>query len=337
MVKKDYYDILGVSKKATKEEVKKAYKKLAKKYHPDVNKSPDAEKKFKEINEAASVLADERKREQYDRFGSAEGIGGFDFRGFDFGGGFGGINFDEIFEMFTGGMNPFGRRSRRGGPIRGNDLAYEINIDLEDAAFGAEKQIVVPVLISCEKCNGSGAENPDDIETCHDCNGSGYVKRSSRTPFGIFATTSSCRTCGGTGKYIKNLCNFCDGEGRIEKENKITVDIPKGVHTGTRLRLAGKGEAGLKGGRAGDLYVVIYVKEHEIFERKENDIYVRVPISYAQAAIGAEIEAPTLKDGSGAELVQVVVEVPKKLNAKQNKLLKEFDSSLSEKKFKIFK
>ncbi|MBW2987439.1 molecular chaperone DnaJ [Candidatus Woesearchaeota archaeon] len=363
---KDYYDILGVSKEATKEEIKKAYKKLAKKYHPDVNKSPDAEKKFKEINEAASVLADNKKREQYDRFGSAEGIGGFDFRGFDFGGGFGGINFDEIFEMFTGGMNPFGRRSRRQGPIRGNDLAYDLDIDLEDAAFGAEKQILVPVLVACEKCNGSGAEDPDDIETCHDCNGSGYVKRSSRTPFGIFATTSSCRTCGGTGKYIKNLCSYCDGEGRVHKNNKITVDIPKGVHTGTRLRLAGKGEAGLKGGRAGDLYIIIRVKEHEIFERRNNDIYVRVPISFAQAALGAEIEAPTLKGkaklkvpagtqtntlfklkgkgipslsgyGSGDEFVQVIIEVPKKLTAKQKKLLKEFDSSLGKKKFKIFK
>ncbi|MBD3259171.1 molecular chaperone DnaJ [Candidatus Woesearchaeota archaeon] len=366
MTKKDYYEILGVSKDATKEDIRKAYKKLAKKYHPDVNKSPDAEQKFKEINEAASVLADERKREQYDRFGSAEGIGGFDFRGFDFGGGFGGINFDEIFEMFTGGFNPFGRRSRRQGPVRGDDLVYELEVSLEDAVFGSEKEILVPALVLCEKCKGTGAEDPDDIEACKDCDGSGYVKRSTRTPFGIFATTSSCRTCGGTGKYIKNLCDFCDGEGRVTKNNKIKVEIPAGVHNGTRLRLAGKGEAGLKGGRHGDLYIIIRVKEHPVFERRNNDIHVSVPVSFAQAALGSEIEVPTLKSkaklkipagtqtntlfklkgkgvpnlrgyGTGDQLVRVVVEVPKKLSAKQKKLLKEFDSSLEKKKFKLFK
>ncbi|MBW3012957.1 molecular chaperone DnaJ [Candidatus Woesearchaeota archaeon] len=366
MAKKDYYEILGVPKDSTKEDIKKAYKKLAKQYHPDVNKSPDAEQKFKEINEAASVLADEKKREQYDRFGTAEGIGGFDFSGFDFGGGFGGINFDDIFEMFTGGFNPFGRRTRKGGPVRGNDLAYDMEISLEEAAFGTEKEIVIPTLIACEKCNGTGAEDPDDIEKCHDCDGSGYVQKSSRTPFGIFATTSTCRTCGGTGKYIKSLCNFCDGEGRITKNNKIKVDVPAGVHSGTRLRLAGKGEAGLKGGRSGDLYLILHVKEHQIFERRNNDIYVSVPISFAQAALGSEIEVPTLKAkaklkipagtqtgtlfklkgkgvpnlrgyGSGDQMVRVVVEVPEKLNAKQKKLLKEFDSSLGKKKFKLFK
>ena len=362
---KDYYQTLGVNKSATKEEIKKAYKKLAKQYHPDLNKEKDAEHKFKEINEAAAVLGDDKKREQYDRFGTADppgfgrGHGGFsgtDFSNF-------GFNFDDIFDMFSGGFGGKGgfgggHGGRRGR--RGSDLQYEMEIELEDAAFGTEKNIVIPINIVCSKCKGSGAESDSSVKTCSTCGGSGRIQRTSRTPFGMFTQASTCGDCGGEGKVIHNPCETCDGEGRIEKESKIEVKIPAGVHDSTQLRLSGKGEAGYQGAPSGDLYIVIRIREHKIFERKGNDIYCSVPISITNAILGADIDVPTLKGsaeldipegtqshtlfkmagkglpdlhgrGKGDEYVRVVVETPKKLSKKQREIIKEFDNTLEKK------
>ena len=346
---KDYYSILGVSKGASSEEIKKAYKNLAKKYHPDINKEPEAEAKFKEINEAFSVLGDQKKREQFDRFGTAEG-----FQGFDQSGGFG-FDFDDILSQFG-----FGGR-RRGGPIRGEDLMYEMDVTLKDAYFGGEKDIVIEKHVKCDTCEGKGAEDVSDIDTCGTCNGNGFVKRTQRTPFGVFAQQTTCQTCRGEGKIVKNPCKGCEGLGFVEKPVKIQVKIPKGAEDGIRLRLSGEGNFGYRGGRPGDLYIRLNLLEHEVFERRGNNILVSVPISFAQASLGDKIEVPTLEEplelkipegtqtntlfklkgkgipflgrgGQGDELVRVIVEVPKKLNSKQKEMLKQFDKSLKEKK-----
>lgn len=355
---KDYYKILGVSREATKKDIKKAYKKLAKKYHPDLNKEPGAEEKFKEINEAASVLADEKKKAQYDRFGkTAQDFGygaGFDFKDVFSEFGFGAFDFGRIFDEF------FGRGFRTRGPSRGADLAYRLEIDLENAAFGDKKTIIVPRHETCTKCNGSGAESKTDIKKCDECNGSGYIRRTSRTPFGLFSTTSPCNKCRGQGTYIKKLCPVCDGQGRERKTRKISVKIPKGVATGSRLRIKGEGEAGEKDAPNGDLYVIIRVKPHDTFERDGNDIYIETPISFVTAALGGEIQVPTL-DGKaklkipsgtqdntvfrmkgkgipdletgrrGAQKVKATIEVPKRLNRKQKAALKEYAKASKEK------
>jgi molecular chaperone DnaJ len=349
---KDYYDTLGVGKNASTAEVKKAYKKLAKKYHPDINKDSGSEAKFKEINEAAAVLGDEKKREQYDRFGSADqqgfGQGGFDFS--DLGGNF---DFGDIFDIFTG-------RSGRRGPRRGSDLQYEIEVELEDAAFGIKKNIVIPRQDTCDACDGNGAKSSSDVETCGTCHGSGHVKRVQRTPFGMFQQSGTCGSCRGQGRVIKEPCETCDGQGRVEKDTKIELSIPAGVHDGSQLRVMGKGEAGFQGAQAGNLYVVIRVKEHKIFERKGNDVYCSIPVSIVQAMLGDSIEVPTLSGSADLEIpegtqshtffkmrgkgiadlhssrkgdqyVRVVVEIPKKLSKKQKDLVKEFSKSLTKK------
>ena len=242
MAEKDYYETLGVEKNATKEEIKKAYKKLAKKYHPDLNKGEGATEKFKEINEAAAVLGDDEKRSQYDQFGSAgdqfQGFGGFDFSDFmsDISGS--GFDFDNIFDRFFGGG------SRRRGPSRGPDLRYDIEITLEEAAKGVKKSITLPKLAKCDKCRGSGAESDSDIGTCPDCEGSGMYRRTQRTPFGVFSTVTTCRKCGGQGKYIKNECVNCDGTGVVKENRKISINIPAGAEEGTNLRVQGEGQAG---------------------------------------------------------------------------------------------
>ena len=354
---KDYYNTLGVSKNATKEDIKQAYKRLAKQYHPDINKDPSATEKFKEINEAAAVLSDEKKRANYDRFGTAEeafGPGGYDFR--DFQQGFGNdFDADDIFEQFFGGGGGFfggGRQRRRGGPERGADLRFEMEITLEEAASGFEKKITIPKLETCDLCNGSGAENKSDIQTCEECGGSGTQVRQQRTPFGIFQTTNTCKACNGSGRQIKKPCKKCHGDGRIDIKKTIEIKIPAGVDTGIRVRVAGEGEAGVKGGPTGDLYVVVHVKPHKIFERDGDNIYVEVPISFAQAALGDEIDVPTidgeatlkipsgtqsetifrlkgrgiphLRGGAGDEMIRVKVEVPSKLSSRQKELLQEF-------------
>jgi len=358
---KDYYDVLGVSKNATKEEIKKAYKGLAKKYHPDLNKSnPDAEKKFKEINEAASILGDDEKRQQYNQFGDADafkraggqGFGGYDFGGF---GDFASFDFGDIFDKFFSGG---GMRQR--GPATGQSIRADIEISLEDAANGVTKTLEIPRVESCGHCKGSGAESELDIKSCNECNGSGVSKRTQRTPFGTFATTTTCGTCRGRGKIVERECRKCDGTGLVKNERRIQINVPAGAEEGTNLRVTGEGEAGEYGARPGDLYVVIHVAEHKVFQRDGDDLYVKVGVSFATAALGGEIEVPTLEGkatlkipsgtqtgttfrmrgkgipflhgrGSGDENVEISIEVPKKLSKKQKELLREF-SKTSKKK-----
>ena len=367
MAQKDYYDILGVSKEASRAEIKKAYKKLAKKYHPDLNKDNDeAVEKFKDINEAASVLGDEKKRQHYDQFGSeatqqggfdSGNFSGFDFSGFGSGSSGGSFDFENIFDALFGGRRGRGRGT---APQRGADLRYDLEIDLEDAAFGAEKTLVIPRLEKCSRCGGSGAESEADIEICGQCHGSGVVNIVKRTPFGVFQSTTTCPKCRGQGKQINKECPVCDGTGLVKKTRKIDIKIPQGAEDGTRLRIAGEGEAGEKGGPNGDLYVVVHVREHKVFIRHEDDIFIEVPISFAVAAIGGEIDVPTLEGkvklkipsgtqtetvfrmrgkgipnlrgiGKGSQNVKVTVEVPSKLSSKQKKLLQEFDKGLKKK------
>ncbi|MBR9676392.1 molecular chaperone DnaJ [Candidatus Woesearchaeota archaeon] len=363
MVKKDFYELLGVKKDASKEEIKKAYKKLAKKYHPDLNKEdPGSSDKFKEINEAASVLGDDKKRAQYDRFGTAGdafqggfgGAGGFDFSDFATGGG-GGFDFGDIFDTFFGSGGSRSRRTRKSGPIHGDDLQYNMEITLDDAYNGAEKEIRYNHLETCDKCDGFGAENKDDIVTCSQCQGSESVTYAQRTPFGIFQTTRTCPVCKGEGKTIKKLCSKCHGDGRVEGYKKIKVKIPAGIENTQSLRVSKEGEAGLRGGIPGDLYVVVHIKPHKVFERHGSDLYVEIPISITQASLGADIEVPTMngkttlripsgtqsetvfrikekgfktlhhRGSRGNELVRVKVEVPSKLSSKQKSLLEEFE------------
>lgn len=357
---KDYYKTLGVEKTASKDDIRKAYKKLAKKYHPDISKEPDAEAKFKEINEAAAILGDDQKRANYDQYGTADssGFGGQGFSGFDFSNFSEGFNMDfgDVFDMFFGS----GRRSSS-GPARGSDLGYNLEITLEEAAFGATKHIIIPKLETCSKCHGTGAASDSDLKVCDTCHGSGTIRRTQRTPFGMFSTSSSCRKCSGQGKVIKEPCPVCDGAGRVEKQKKIEIKIPAGVDEGTKLRVHGEGEAGAKGGPSGDLFVVITILPHETFSREGSDIYVDVPISFAQACLGDEIEVPTLDGkakltlpagtqshtifkmrgkgipslrgyGSGSEFVRVILETPKKLTKEQKESLLKFDSSANKKK-----
>ncbi len=359
---KDYYKILGVNKSATKDEIKAAYKKLAKQYHPDLNKSPDSAEKFKEINEAAAVLGDDQKRTQYNQYGTAgqqfEGFSGFDFS--DFMSEAHGFDFDSIFENFFGGGGSSRSRRRQ----RGSDLRYDIRIELEDAAFGATKTINIPRLEECERCHGSGAEKPQDIETCNECNGKGISTKTQRTPFGLFSTTSTCRKCRGQGKYIKNECRECNGKGVVQKTRSIEIKIPAGATDGTNLRIQGEGEAGEQGTSSGDLYIVIQVNHHKIFERHGNDIYIKAHVPFAIAALGGDVDVPTLKGKAnlkipagtqsntifrmrgqgipslhghhvGDENVEVIISVPEKLTKKQKKLLEEFDKE-SEKKKGLF-
>ena len=357
--KRDYYEILGVEKKASADEVKSAYRKLAMQFHPDKNKSPDAEEKFKEISEAYAVLSDQGKRQQYDQFGHA----GIDqrysqediFRGADFedlfkdiGMGGRGRGGGSIFDIFFGGGG-----GRREGPSRGSDLLYELAINLEDAANGKAVELEVPRTEACDVCHGSGAKPGTSPKTCSTCRGSGQVNRTQNTPFGRFMTTSSCTTCRGTGTIIDSPCIACHGGGTVQRRRKIEVKIPPGVDTGSRLRVSSEGEAGAKGGPPGDLYVEVNVRPHNIFTRDENDLIMEATISFTQAALGDEIIVPTLDgraemkipsgtqnsqvfrlkgkgipglhmSGKGDQLVKIKVAVPTKLTDRQKELLREF-------------
>jgi len=351
MSKRDYYEVLGVSKSASKEEIKKAYRKLSKQYHPDINKEADAAEKFKEIKEAYEVLSDDQKRAQYDQFGHTnpnQGFGG-GFNG-DFGGGFGG--FEDIFSTFFGGGGG-GRRRDPNAPRQGADLQYTMTISFEDAAFGKETTIEIPHEENCDTCKGSGAKPGTKPETCSHCNGSGQVNVEQNTPFGRIVNRSTCRHCSGTGKYIPTKCSTCSGTGKVKKRKKISVKIPAGVDDGQQLRVAGQGEPGINGGPAGDLFVVFHVKEHEFFERDGDDVYCEVPLTFVQAALGDEVQVPTLHGkvnlkipagtqtgtrfrlkgkgiknvrgyGQGDQHIVVRVVTPRKLNDKQKQLLKEF-------------
>lgn len=287
MSKRDYYEVLGVSRNAADTELKSAYRKLAMQHHPDKNPgNHEAEEKFKELNEAYGVLSNPDNRARYDRFGHA-GVGSSaasaPWASADFGG------FEDILGDIFGDLFGGGRRSR-GGAQRGSDLRYDLEITLKQAAAGHKTKISIPRLENCESCNGTGAAPGSSPVTCTGCAGSGQV----RFQQGFFSVSRTCDQCRGTGRMIANKCKTCFGQGRVENEQEIEIKIPAGVDTGARLRLAGEGEAGRNGGGHGDLYVVIHVKEHEMFERQGNNLYVSVPVTFSQAALGAEIKVPTL-------------------------------------------
>lgn len=355
--KRDYYEVLGVAKGASEADIKKAFKKLARKYHPDLNRDNPkaAEEKFKEVNEAYGVLSDPEKRQQYDQFGHAAfdgasgGPGGGGFGGFGgFGGGSGG--FDDIFDAFFGGGSA---RQRRNGPERGADLRYDLEISFEEAAFGKEAELTVPRTEACEVCHGTGAAPGTEPETCPECKGSGQVQHVQNTPFGRMVNTRTCGRCGGTGKIVKTPCRECNGSGEKKVRRKIRVKIPAGVDEGSRIRVSGGGESGRRGGSSGDLYVYIFVRPHKLFRRDGTDVLCEVPISFVQAALGDTVEVPTLDgkvdmkvpagvqsgtvlrlkgrgipylrgSGRGDQHVRMKVLTPQKLSARQKELLKEF-------------
>ena len=293
MAKRDYYEVLGVSKGASDDEIKKSYRNLAKKYHPDTSTEANATEKFKEVQEAYETLKDPQKRARYDQFGHEDPTQGFGgaggFSGFGGAGGFGG--FEDIFDAFFGGGG-----SRRGGrtQTKGRDLRTNITITFEEAAFGCEKTININKYETCPKCSGLGAESKSDIETCSRCNGTGQVTVEQNSIFGRVRTQSVCPNCNGTGKTIKKKCSSCGGEGRIKKTSPIKVKVPSGIEDGQGLRLSGYGDASSDGGPNGDLLINVTVKDHEVFERDGLDIYLTMPITFSQAALGDEIKVPTL-------------------------------------------
>ncbi|AWI12903.1 MAG: molecular chaperone DnaJ [Caldibacillus thermoamylovorans] len=352
MAKRDYYEILGVSKDASKDEIKRAYRKLSKQYHPDINKEPGADEKFKEISEAYEVLSDDTKRAQYDQFGHAGA--NQDFDGF---GGFGGFSdagfggFEDILNTFFGGGST--RRRNPNAPRQGADLQYTMTLTFEEAVFGKETDIEIPREEQCSTCHGSGAKPGTHPEECPYCHGSGQISTEQNTPFGRIVNRRVCHHCGGTGQVIKHKCPTCHGTGKVKKRKKIHIKIPAGIDNGQQLRVAGKGEPGINGGPNGDLYIIFQVKEHEFFERDGDDIYCEMPISFVQAALGDEIEVPTLHGkvklkipagtqtntkfrlrGKGVKSVRsttpgdqhVIVRIvtPTKLTEKQKQLLREF-------------
>lgn len=296
--KRDYYDVMGVARGASPDEIKKAYRQLARKYHPDVSKEPEAEAKFKEINEAYEVLSDEQKRGMYDRFGHA-GMGGVGpgFSGFQDFGGF--RDPFEIFEEVFGGMGGFSRtRRQRGGPRRGADLRYEMTLEFEQAIFGMEKEIEVPRQETCNTCNGSGVEPGTTPIRCPECNGTGEVRRQTN----FFINIGTCPRCQGRGEIITSPCRECRGQGRQIKTRRLSVKVPAGVDNGTQIRLSGEGESGTLGGPPGNLYVVIRVNPHSFFRRNEDTIHLELGINIAQAALGDEVEVPTL---DGKEMMNI--------------------------------
>lgn len=292
MSKRDYYEVLGVDKSASKEDIKKAYRKLAKQYHPDVSKEEDAETKFKEVREAYEILSDQQKRAQYDQFGHSANQGGGGFEGFGGAGGFQDFDFDDIFSQFFGG----GRRrqsQRPNEPRKGQDIQKRMRVNFEEAVHGAKKKIRTTVYEECSTCHGSGAHSKDDVETCSQCNGSGTVVMEQQTMFGRTRTQQACPKCGGAGKSIKNKCKTCGGEGVVGKEKTISVNVPAGVDTNNQLRMPGYGHKGVNGGPAGDLYIVFDVQEDDVFERHGDDLIVEMPINVPQATLGDEVLIPT--------------------------------------------
>ena len=367
--KRDYYEVLGVSKDSSADEIKKAYRKLAKKYHPDMNPGDaEAEQNFKEVNEAYDVLSDDDKKAKYDAYGHAAfdpaaGGGGAGFGGFgDFG-----FDFGDIFSSFFGGGSSGGRRN---GPVRGDDINLRITLTFEEAVFGVKKEISFSKIQKCSSCSGTGAEKGTSAKTCSACGGSGQVRVQQRTPLGMMQTTRQCDACRGTGKIIEKPCGDCKGTGYVRVQKKLDVNIPAGINEGQRITLLGQGSDGRNGGPAGDVNLIITVKSHAVFEREGNDIYCDVPITYAEATLGAEIEIPTLEgkekytipEGTqtgttftlrqrgvqdvnskrrGNLHVTVNVEVPKNLNSEQKELLRKFAESCGEsnhsKREKFFK
>ena len=368
--KRDYYEVLGIGKNATDAEIKSAYRKLAKKYHPDLNPGDKtAEEKFKEVNEANDVLSDPEKRKRYDQFGFAgvdpnygAGQGGY---GGGFGGGFGGaggVDLGDIFgDLFGGGFGGFGGSSRANpnAPRKGHDIQASVILTFEEAAHGCTKKVTLNRQQTCPDCNGSGCEPGSSPETCTQCNGRGYVVTQQRTPFGVMQSQQPCPHCGGRGTIIKNPCKTCRGTGKTSARKTLEVKIPAGIDDDQNIALRGQGDAGTNGGPAGDVIVHVTVKTDNVFERDGYDVYVRVPITYSQAVLGAEIEVPTVDGkvaqkipegtqsgtkfrlrgqgiqylngrGSGDQYVIVDVEIPKKLNRTQREALNAFENSLKD-------
>ncbi|MEM9047758.1 MAG: molecular chaperone DnaJ [Pseudomonadota bacterium] len=356
MAKRDFYDVLGVAKSASDADLKKAYRKKAMELHPDRNKdNPEAETKFKEVNEAYEVLKDPQKKAAYDQFGHAAFEGGGGAGGFrpggsgDFTSAFSDV-FDDLFGDF---MQRGGRRGPQNRAARGSDLRYNLTVTLEEAMGGKQASVTIPGTASCETCNGTGAADGSEPSTCPTCSGQGKV----RAQQGFFTIERTCPTCQGRGQIIKNPCRLCAGSGRVQRERALNVNIPAGVETGTRIRLAGEGEPGLRGGPAGDLYIFIQVAQHQIFEREGTDLYCRIPVSMVTAAMGGDIEVPTLDGGrtrvrvpegvqTGKQLrlrgkgmpslrgssrgdlyLEIAVETPVNLTAKQKELLREFEAA----------
>ena len=361
--KRDYYEVLGVSKTASDSEIKSAYRKLAKKYHPDMNPGDkEAEAKFKEASEAYAILSDADKRRQYDQFGHAAfdggaggGAGGFDFNGFDMGDIFG-----DIFGDFFGGG---GRScSANNGPMKGQNVRVSVHLTFEEACFGTEKEIELNIKEDCAKCHGTGAKPGTQPETCSKCGGKGQVVFTQQSLFGVVRNVQACPDCHGTGKIIKDRCPDCGGSGYISRRKKISVSIPAGIDNGQSIRIRDKGEPGINGGPRGDLLVQVIVGRHPIFQRQDYDIYSTAPITFAQAALGAEVRIKTIdgdvmytvkpgtqtdtrvrlrgkgvpttrnKQVRGDHYVTLVVQVPTKMNAEQKELLKAFDQAMDGKK-----
>jgi molecular chaperone DnaJ len=359
--KRDYYEVLGIPKQANKDQIKDAYRKLAMQYHPDRNKSPEAEEKFKEISEAYAVLSDEQKRQQYDTLGHA----GFDqqytqediFRGADFNDIFGGSGgFSDIFRMFFGGGFGGGGYDQ---PNRGQDLLYELTISLEEAATGAQKEIDIPRTEKCDICGGSGAAPGTKTRTCPRCGGQGRIQNARRTAFGTFMQVSACPECRGKGRIIESTCKTCHGSGVVKKRRKITVSIPAGIDEGYQLRLRGEGNMTADGGEPGDLYVLVHIAPHQLFLRDGDDLHYILLVGYPQAVLGADIQVPTLEGtttvkvhpgtqvgetirvkgkgmprfrgyGKGDLLVRVGIAVPEKVNSRQRELLEQLAKELGE-------
>lgn len=357
--KRDYYEVLGVDKNADDATIKKAYRTLAKKYHPDMNPGDkEAEAKFKEVNEAYDVLSDPDKKAKYDQYGHAafdpSAGGGAGFGGF---GDFGGFDINDIFSSFFGGAS--GGSTRRNGPVRGDDITVRLTISFEESVFGCKKEVSYNKIQKCADCSGTGAAKGTSPKTCSACGGSGQVRVQQRTPFGIMQTQKTCDACHGTGKIIKNKCPNCRGTGFVRVPKKLEVNIPAGIDDGQQLSLRYQGSDGMNGGNAGDLYIIISVRPHSVFERDGDDLYCEVPITYAEATLGAEIEIPTLEgsmkytipEGTqtgtvftlrnkgvtrvnskvrGNLYITVVVEVPKNLTSEQKNLLEKFAASCGE-------
>ena len=353
--KRDYYEVLGLSKGASDDEIKKAYRKLAKDNHPDLHPGDKAcEERFKEIGEAYEVLSDPDKKARYDQYGHAA----FDPNS-GFGGGFGGFgdfgDLGDILGNIFGGFGGFGgsTRQQRNAPQRGESLRVRLAISFEEAAFGCSKEITVPRIEDCDDCGGTGCKPGTSPETCPDCGGAGEVRVQQRTPFGVMASTTPCRRCGGTGKLVKDPCPSCGGKGKVRKQRTISVNIPAGIDDGQTISLRGQGHAGANGGPKGDLLITVSVKAHPLFERDGSSILFEMPISFVQAALGAEVEVPTLDgkvkytipegtqtgttfrlrgkgipylngSGRGDQYVTVNIETPKNLNKEQKELLRKF-------------
>ena len=362
--KRDYYEVLGVSKEASDDEIKKAYRKCAKQYHPDLHPGDkEAEAKFKEANEAYEVLSDKDKKARYDQFGHAgvdPNFGG-SAGGNPWGGGVGGFDFSDIFDMFGGGFGG-ARRANPNAPRQGSDCEASVVISFEEAAKGCKMTITYQQIENCSDCGGTGAEKGTQPKTCPDCGGTGQVRINQRTPFGVMQSSRTCDRCHGRGKIVDKPCPTCDGKGRVRRKKNIEVNIPAGIDDDQVVTVRGKGNAGTNGGPSGDLQVFVTVRPHAIFERRGNDVWLNMPITFTQAALGDDVEVPTLDGkvsyhihegtqpgdifklrgkgipsiygrGTGDQYVQVTIEVPKNLSKKQKELLKEFEGDSDDKNY----